>query len=144
MANDLGGLPRDVQAQILRDAGADALRDIRSYATRKAMGIIAVDLVLGMAMTAIVFDAIQMLLNDASLSDEEKEYVRRLDGLMRRTRETPSEWLNPMTQIESLFPQSENEPGKEDRTFIGFDDSGTALYARVPTGKIGEEFAGWL
>src|SRR5207248_10089816 len=38
----------------------------------------------------------------------------------------------------------ENEPGKEGRVLLGHQPDGTAIYGRIPTGKIGEEFRGWI
>jgi hypothetical protein len=43
-----------------------------------------------------------------------------------------------------LSSTAENEPGRQDRIFVGYTKDGTAIYARNPAGKIGEEFTGWL
>jgi hypothetical protein len=42
------------------------------------------------------------------------------------------------------MPQHWNEPGKQDRAYIGNDASGRGTYARPMVGKVGEEFFGWL
>jgi hypothetical protein len=38
----------------------------------------------------------------------------------------------------------DNEPGRKDRIKIGYAKDGTAIYARNPVGKIGEEFIGYM
>ena len=43
-----------------------------------------------------------------------------------------------------MLPQLGNEPGKEDRIYIGNDTAGTGVYGRTPFGKVGEEFTGWM
>jgi len=40
-------------------------------------------------------------------------------------------------------PSSENEPGKENKVFVGYNKQGTAIYARIPTGKVGEDLMAW-
>ena len=46
--------------------------------------------------------------------------------------------------LESMTSTSENEPGKEQRVLYDYEDTGTAVYVRLPTGKIGEEFLSWM
>ena len=38
----------------------------------------------------------------------------------------------------------QNEPGRTNRVFVGYDKTGTAIYARLPTGKVGEDLAAWM
>jgi hypothetical protein len=52
--------------------------------------------------------------------------------------------LNPFKSLERLSATSANEPGKTERILVGYDKDGTAIYARNPFGKIGEEFIGYL
>lgn len=52
--------------------------------------------------------------------------------------------LQPLGLFESLGATETNEPGKKDRLLIGYAKDGTAIYARNPVGKIGEEFNGYL
>lgn len=37
-----------------------------------------------------------------------------------------------------------NEQGKENRFLIGYQPDGTAVYGRLPTGKVGEELTDWI
>jgi hypothetical protein len=51
--------------------------------------------------------------------------------------------------MQALSATSENEPDRDtgkqiQRILAGYDHNGTAIYARNPAGKIGEEFANWL
>ena len=137
------GLPRDVQAQIARDAGAVAREMAVSAARSKAIHAFALDITLMLAANSLTQDAFDHLKRDKSLSQIEADYVRRFDALLKRTRENPAELLNPIGALESLSSTSENEPGKENRILFDYDDKGTAVYLRLPTGKIGEEFIGW-
>jgi hypothetical protein len=141
--DDIGGLPRDVQAQILRDSGFEALKSIRSYARRKALGIIAVDIALLYAVNSILQSTIAMISGQSDLDEEERAYVDRFKGLLANVQEDPSNLIRPFGMIESLTPNAWNEPDKGDRVFSGFDQDGTAIYLRPPTGKVGEEFIGW-
>jgi hypothetical protein len=44
----------------------------------------------------------------------------------------------------TYHPPSENEPDKEHRFLIGYQPDGTAIYGRLPTGKVGEELQDWV
>ena len=54
MKDTIGGLPRDVQSQILRDAGAEELQAANSYGRRKAMAIVAMDIGLNYLSNSIL------------------------------------------------------------------------------------------
>jgi hypothetical protein len=77
-------------------------------------------------------------------------FVRRLQRVGARVAEHPLDILNPFDMVESLSPAGESAPGvpkemgKEDRIYIGKDNTGRAMYARNAFGKLGEEFIGWL
>jgi hypothetical protein len=51
---------------------------------------------------------------------------------------------HPLDSFASLGPNSRNEPDREDRIHYGTEETGTNVYMRLPTGKIGEEFKNWL
>jgi hypothetical protein len=144
MKDALTGLPRDVQAQIARDKGIETLDTIRSYARRKAIGIIAVDIALMYAANSLLQNAVAYLRGDQSGSDIEQGYLDRLHKLLGRMNEHPFEVLNPFEALQHLSATSENEPGKSERILVGYQKDGTAIYARSPAGKIGEEFIGYL
>lgn len=52
--------------------------------------------------------------------------------------------LQPLDFMEHVSSTYENEPGRRDRIRVGYLKDGTAIYARNPAGKIGEEFIGWM
>jgi hypothetical protein len=138
------GLPRDVQAQIGRDAGPEALKKIRSYAKRKATMTVALDLGLMYAGNSLLQDISDRLRGDKSLGEIGMGYVDRIAALLKKTKEHPFEVLaHPFDSVESLTSTSENEPGKKDRVLVGYQQDGSAIYMRNPTGKIGEEVLGW-
>lgn len=144
MKDAITGVPSDVKAQILRDAGKLSGTAAEKYVTRKSRAIMAIDIGLNYLMTAAASSAAAVLAGNTSVGDEAYGYVKRLYQLMQRGKENPLELLNPMEDIHALTPQSENEPGKQDRVYVGRAADGSAVYMRLPMGKIGEEFEGWL
>jgi hypothetical protein len=138
------GLPRDVQAQIARDGTVEQLKGVRSLAARKAIAILATDIALFYAGNSILQSAVSYIAGRQDLSEIEKGYVDRLKGLLGKVTESPMELLNPFADLQALSATSENEPGRQNRVLVGYDRNGTAIYARNPVGKIGEEFTNWL
>jgi hypothetical protein len=51
--------------------------------------------------------------------------------------------LHPFDTLESMSPTYRNEPGKGDRILVGHQPDGTAIYVRLPFGKVAEEIKGW-
>jgi hypothetical protein len=51
--------------------------------------------------------------------------------------------LHPFDTLESMSPTYRNEPGKGDRILVGHEPDGTAIYVRLPFGKVAEEIKGW-
>ncbi len=79
------------------------------------------------------------------LEDELAGYWDRFSELLKRTWEHPFEVIgNPVKTIESLSATAENEPTLRGRLMIGYDKDGTAIYARLPAGKVTEELIGYL
>jgi hypothetical protein len=104
----VSGLPRDIQAQIIRDRGIDALNQIQGTARRKAAVMLGMDIVLSHVGTFLAAYAIAWAAGAA------------------------------------FQPPSENEPGKDGRFLIGYQKDGTAIYGRLPTGKVGEDLQDWV
>jgi hypothetical protein len=144
MKDMVSGLPRDVQSQILRDRGLEELTRANAYSKRKAISIIAADMALMYIGNSLLQSGIAVVRGTSTLDEEEKEYAERLWAALQAVKENPLKLLHPFDLAESLTPMSGNEPGKEDRVLIGHAPDGTAIYMRNPTGKIGEEFKGWL
>jgi hypothetical protein len=144
MKDALTGLPRDVQSQILRDSGSEALAGAKNIARRKAIGIILTDIALSYVGNSLLQSGLAIALGNSDLSKEARAYAERLQAAMQRVKERPTDLLNPGALVTSLTPMSENEPEKQDRVLVGHASDGTAIYMRNPAGKIGEEFMGWL
>ncbi len=164
MKDMLTGLPKDVMAQIERDAGfpqgsidatgpeaeaaaqtaQTAARYARSMARRKAMTVVALDMGLMYVGNSILQSAINAMRGDTTLDQEMRGYADRLAAKLQATKEHPLELLQPFKFIGDISATSQNEPNKGDRLKVGYAADGTAIYARNPAGKIGEEFTGYL
>ena len=160
MKDMLTGLPKDVMAQIERDAGfgegaigraeegtegaQQAVRYAKSMARRKAMSVVALDIGLMYVGNSLLQNAMNVMMGDSTLDKEMHGYATRMSAALEQTKEHPLKLLQPFNFIQSLSATNENEPGKQDRIKIGYAKDGTAIYARNPVGKIGEEFTGYL
>lgn len=153
------GLPKDVLAQIERDGGfpagsimkaepgtgpANAVQYAKTMARRKAIATVAMDMAMLYIGNSLLQNVLNVMYNDSTLDKEMHGYVERFQEQMQKTKEHPLSLLQPMHLLESLGATGANEPGRQDRLFIGFAKDGTAIYARNPAGKIGEEFLGYM
>jgi hypothetical protein len=150
------GLPKPILAQIERDfairalegatpedmaaALADVKKDAQSIARRKAAGTIALSAAFFYAGNAVFQHAFNVLSRDDTVDEETKAYARRFADLMADVSEDPFELRH---LVGRMSPTYDNEPKKSDRVHIGYDKDGTAIYARLPTGKYGEEVVGY-
>ncbi len=140
------GLPKDVMAQISRDVGSldpKAAGYIKSLAMRKALSIIMMDMALFHVGNAILQSAINVMSGDKSLGEEGRGYMDRLAAKLSAIKEHPLSILQPLDFINAISSTSQNEPDKQDRVYVSNAKDGTAIYMRLPPGKIGEEFEGW-
>jgi len=153
------GLPKDVLAQIERDAGfregaitgaetpagvPEAVSYAKSMARRKAMAIVTLDIGMMYVGNSLLQNAANVLLNDSTLDKEMHGYAERFAAKLQATKEHPLELLQPFKFMEDLSATATNEPGKQDRIHVGNARDGTAIYARNPVGKIADEFIGFL
>jgi len=147
MKDMLTGLPRDVMAQIERDVGnlnPEAKGYIKKMAVRKAVAVIGLDIGLMYVMNSLLQNVANVLVNDSTLDKEMHGYAERLQNKLTAVKEHPLELIQPFKFLEDLSATSDNEPGRKDRIRIGSAKDGTAIYARNPVGKIGEEFIGYM
>lgn len=143
----LTGLPKDVLAQIERDVGTidpKAVDYAKSLARRKAMTIVVADMAMMYVGNSILQSALNVMFNDSTLEKEYHGYTERLLAKLEAVKEHPLELIQPLRLLEDLSATNENEPGKRDRVRVGNLKDGTAIYARNPVGKIGEEFVGFM
>jgi|GEM_PF-3773253 len=148
MKDMLVGLPRDVQAQILRDAGPEALGKIKTFAKRKSMAILILDIALGVITTSLMQDAFKKLRGEKDWPELFADYYKRFIDLIQHTGDHPADTaLHPINSLWKLSSTATNEPrkreGMEARVLLYHDRNGRAIYGRNPMGKIGEEFTGW-
>jgi len=141
LKDTLTGLPKDAQAQILRDCGQAQLSHAINITRKKAIATVMVDIGLGMAMNSVLQSSIAILAGDSSLDKEQRGYAQRLNQALQMVKENP---LDMLKALEHVSATSTNEPGKHDRVLVGHTADGTAIYLRNPVGKIGEEFTGWM
>jgi hypothetical protein len=146
------GLPKPVLAQIERDFGvpaeaaipeaaqADISQTTKSIARRKAISTIVLSAGLYYVGNALIQHAFNIAARDSSVSEEMNGYARRYKSFMDDVSKDPFELRHLLGR---LSPTADNEPAKQDRAHIGYDKDGTAIYARNPTGKFGEEMVGY-
>lgn len=145
MKDMLKGLPSDAMAQLKRDVGEEGARAASKATQRKAVSAFVLDIGLMYAGNSLLQDALDKLKRDKTLSQIGQGYVDRLSKLLKNHAESPWELLNIPADLQAISSTSTNEPGKETRILFSHDpEKGTAYYMRLPTGKIGEEFEGWL
>ncbi len=145
MKDMVAGLPSDVMAQLTRDIGEPASRAASKIYQRKAIAAFALDIGLMYAGNSLLQSTLDYLKRDKSLGQIGQGYVDRFGKLMKLYQESPWDLLNIPNDLQALSSTSSNEPGKENRILFSRDPkTGTAYYMRMPTGKIGEEFMGWL
>jgi hypothetical protein len=162
MKDMLTGMPKDVLAQIERDGGftkgsltepmpegiagggGEAVQFAKTMARRRAMAVVATDIGLFYVGNSILQNAMNVLFNDSTLDKEMHGYVDRFQQMLTNTKEHPLSLIQPFNLLQSLSATNENEPGRQDRVHVGSAKDGTAIYARNPAGKIGEEFIGWM
>ncbi len=131
------GLPNEIKGQI-KNAGA--INTGENYLKRKQRVAMAVDIVV---MNQVISSAIQSIIaahkknpDDLwqGLSDEGKGYAQRLGNWFERMGQNPTAFLDPQ-----ITPMFQNEPGKQERIYLGRDENGTGMYAKNPFGKVGED-----
>jgi hypothetical protein len=131
------GLPPEIRATILQEGGELMLKAAQSNARRTALGSVAVDIGLALAVNGVV----QAALSGEDMADGLK---KRMGALMDKVAASPMQLLHLFDNLHSLTPNAMNEAGKENRILLGVDKHGTAQYARLPFGKIGEELEGYM
>jgi hypothetical protein len=144
----INGLPRDLQAQILRDAGAETLSKVTSLARRKTIAIVAIDVAMMYAANSLLTNGIAYLTARSNGDQIWQDYVDRLKSLSAGIKAHPLRLLNPFIPLDLISATATNEIDPETgmplrRVLIGYDKQGTAIYARNPLGKFAEEYANW-
>jgi len=143
----LNGMPRDVRAQIERDQGPEAALNAQARGRRIARAVLLADLGIYVASNSLLQSAANVLLNDGSIDEEAKGYVRRLLDQGKEVASHPTKLLNPFWVLdlpEKLMSTSDNEPGKHARILVGREEDGTGIYVRNPAGKFPEDIFDYI
>lgn len=161
MKDSLTGLPKDVKSKILVDAqkaqmalgksaedastqASATLKSATKVGRYKSAEALIVDIGMMVAITSLGQSAMNYLRGTTD-DENEKTFLDRLGALGHKLKDKPYDTLNhPLDALMSLSSSGDNEPGKENRILIGHDKDGTAEYARLSFGKIGEEMTGWM
>jgi hypothetical protein len=141
MKDALKGAPPHILAAIETASGQSAQAKVALK--KKAQFAVALDVglhVIGNAMLSMMFAT---AMHTAAM------------GLVPAAERAFGEWRDKMTaaladvrnnplEIAGVWPQHWNEPGKQDRVYVGNDASGRGIYIRPMTGKVGEEMLAWI
>ena len=122
----------------------ESAAEVKSIATgiarRKAISTVVMSAGLYYIGNAVMQNAFNIAARDSSIEEEMGNYARRYANFMKDVKADPFELRH---MVGRLSPVYDNEPGKQDRVMTGHDRDGTAIYARNPTGKFGEEMVGY-
>jgi hypothetical protein len=142
MKDAFKGAPPHVLAAIQDSMGN--VHAAKKALARKARGAVLLDVGLFLLGTALVQTAFQVKHDAASMgftgaaAHAYEDWQHKAAVSLHQVADG-----NPLA-IAGLLPQHWNEPGKSDRAYLGNDESGRGEYARLLTGKVGEEMLGWL
>lgn len=149
----LGGLPKEVQAQVklraievqramgkseaeAEKAAGKVLTQAQKATRAKAVTVLALEI----GAMATVNSLVQSAMQGQDWQDIKAGFGERLSKLGVKLHDDPLSVLkNPLDSLSSLSETSGNPHGKEDRVRIGEDEDGNSYYARLPVGKVGEE-----
>ena len=135
------GMPEGLKAKLMEDVGELEGKRAMSYARRKAIGSILVEVGFAVIAMSLVQSAVDKWKKDKSLDEIQEGYLRRLRGIIGDIKEHP---FNPKSYNPyKISPTWENEPGRQDRINMGPQENGRYEYMRLPTGKVVEDMIGW-
>lgn len=139
----MNGAPSHIRARIEQMAGPDVAKNAQTALKRKAIATFALDIGLFYVANAALQEMIavgqrtpDMGIGGAASSVAQEWWDNTSDALSKVGD-------NPMNAF-GVLPQHFNEPGKQDRIYVGNDSEGRGTYLRLPAGKVGEEFLGWF
>lgn len=142
------GAPSHTRALIEHEFDPEMANKAQSAMRRKAIGAFTLDIGLqyiGTALGQFAWRAGQLTAIAGGASYLATGLQQALGEWYDRAAEAMEEARSDPQAAFGIFPQHWNEPGKQDRVFLGVDpQSGRGVYARLAIGKIGEEFMGWF
>lgn len=135
----ISGLPNEIKGQI---KDAQQIKIANTYLQTKQGKALLMDIiVLNTMVSAAIQTGVAVFRNyddvKEGISKEGAAYAKRLGDWFDRMGENPMAILDPQ-----VSPLSHNEPGKEERPYLGNDSNGTGMYMKNPLGKVGEDLIG--
>lgn len=142
------GAPSHTRALIEHEFSPAMMKQAQSAMRRKAIAAFTMDIglqYLGTALAQTAWRAGQLAAIAGGVSYISQGTQQALGEWYDKAKDAiAASRVNPLEAF-GIFPQHWNEPGKEDRAYLGTDpQSQRGVYARLMTGKIGEEFMGWF
>lgn len=139
------GLYKDALGEGLPKAIRGKLSDVdkaigKSYYRKKAAAVLVKDMATYLVLNSAIQSAVAAWTNAETTDEIENGYKRRFADYLEKTKHNPLHALN----LQSLTPNSENEPGKEDYIYMGRDAQGTGIYAKNMFGKVGQDLMDWV
>jgi hypothetical protein len=135
----LKGLPKAVQSQIIEAGGSIAgVKGANSTIKRAASAALIKDIAFVYILNSMLQNAVQMWKAE-NKEEAFNDIIDQYDNNAERYMELAQSPLAAIYNLDELAAGSINDPGKEDRVFIGTKPDGTAMYARSPLGKVGED-----
>ena len=133
------GAPSHTRALIEQMAGPETARDAQTMLRRKAVSAFTRDIALYLVGYGVLQSTVSVIRNmldgegpGDAMAHTARDYIEHVSYAL--THGAPS----------GILPQMWNEPGKKGRMFLGEEEGGKGIYARLPPGKVGEEFLGWF
>lgn len=132
----VAGLPNEIQGQIKDIQG---LAKGNRYLQTKQGKALVWDIVIGGAVvSSIIQSTVAAYRKDgemfANLGKEGQGYANRFTDWIERMGHDPKAFFNP-----EITPMSKNEPGKEERIYLGNDNNNQGMYLKSPSGKLQED-----
>lgn len=133
------GLPKAVQSQIIEAGGGVAGNKWANSQVRKAASAALIkDVAFVYILNSMLQNAVQMWRSE-NKEEAFADIIDQYDQNAERYSELAQNPIAAIYNLDELAAGSINDPGKEDRIYIGSKPDGTAMYARSPLGKVGED-----
>jgi hypothetical protein len=133
------GFPKAVQSKIIQASGdMVGFKKANSKLRQQAAATLAKDIAFVYILNSMLQNAVQMW----KAENKEEAWADIIDQYDENSKVYAEYAQNPAAAIyylDELMAGSINDPGKEDRIFIGRRPDGTAIYGRSPLGKVGED-----
>ena len=131
----LSGLPRAVQDIILKSGSKIDLQIGQSALKQAGRATLVKDIVAMYILNSLAQNMLDYM-RTGDAGEIAQGYADRWD---RYTDEVKTNPLAAIFELDELSATAENEPGKEERVYIGDDPSGRGIYMKNVLGKIGED-----